>query len=226
MDETVVAVSSRRRAGECGLRVVLIEPARRRAAAPTGLGRAATCRLRRARVRPRGAAVPIRSLAGWLLTARRPETSVLRGAVRDYTRLTEVAAALGVPRCGRSATASASPAGWRCWPRWLVAGVPTFVRMEGRCLGSAVALRNQAARASSRHVHRVSLTHGLRFVPDLGSRRSTLRRPAGSHRAVRPRGSRSQSLHAQQPTTASADTGAPKSTHGVPLQMSGRPSLE
>jgi hypothetical protein len=75
---------------------------------------------------------------------------VLRGEVRDYMRLTEVAAALGVSRCGRSATASASPAGWRCWPRWLVAGVSTFVRMEGRCLGSAVALRNQAARASSR----------------------------------------------------------------------------
>src|SRR4051794_21721632 len=36
--------------------------------APTGSGRAATCRLRRARVRPRGAAVPTRSLAGRLLT--------------------------------------------------------------------------------------------------------------------------------------------------------------
>ena len=82
------------------------------------------------------------SPAGWLLTgARRPETSVLRGAVCDYVRATEVAAALGVPTL-RKVSHGVSLAGGLALlaeavaPRadLLVLGVPTFGWVEGRRL--------------------------------------------------------------------------------------------
>ena len=108
--------------------------------------------LRRARVRPlRRDAVPTRSPAGWLLTgAHRPETSVLRGAVCDYVRATEVAAAVGVPTL-RAVSHGVSLAGG-------LALIAEAARRWGGdlCLdrgplpGECLALRNQAARANSR----------------------------------------------------------------------------
>jgi cephalosporin-C deacetylase-like acetyl esterase len=88
------------------------------------------------------AAVPTPSPAGWLLTgAHRPETSVLRGAVCDYVRATEVAVALGVPTL-RAVSHGFSLAGGLALlaeavaPRadLLVLGVPTFGWAEGRRL--------------------------------------------------------------------------------------------
>ncbi|GAA2864695.1 hypothetical protein GCM10010472_22510 [Pseudonocardia halophobica] len=88
------------------------------------------------------AAVPTPAPAGWLLTgARRPETSVLRGAVCDYVRATEIAAALGVPTL-RAVSHGVSLAGGLALlaeavaPRadLLVLGVPTFGWTEGRRL--------------------------------------------------------------------------------------------
>lgn len=87
-------------------------------------------------------AVPTPSPAGWLLTgAHRPETSVLRGAVCDYVRATEVAAALGVSTV-RAVSHGVSLAGGLALiaeavaPRadLLVLGVPTFGWVEGRRL--------------------------------------------------------------------------------------------
>jgi cephalosporin-C deacetylase len=87
-------------------------------------------------------AVPAPSPAGWLLTgAHRPETSVLRGAVCDYVRATEVAAALGVPTL-RSVSHGISLAGGLALMAeavapsadLLVLGVPTFGWSEGRRL--------------------------------------------------------------------------------------------
>jgi cephalosporin-C deacetylase len=87
-------------------------------------------------------AVPAPSPAGWLLTgAHRPETSVLRGAVCDYVRATEVAAAFGVPTL-RTVSHGVSLAGGLALmaeavaPRaqLLVLGVPTFGWSEGRRL--------------------------------------------------------------------------------------------
>lgn len=86
------------------------------------------------------AAVPAPAPAGWLLTgARRPETSVLRGAVCDYVRATEVAASLGVPT-QRAVSHGVSLAGGLALmaealaPRadLLVLGVPSFGWTEGR----------------------------------------------------------------------------------------------
>ncbi|CAN5897750.1 alpha/beta fold hydrolase [soil metagenome] len=88
-------------------------------------------------------AVPTPSAAGWLLTgARQPETSVLRGAVCDYIRATQVAADLtgvaierfvshGVSLAGGLATMAEAVA-----PHadLLVLGVPTFGWVEGRRL--------------------------------------------------------------------------------------------
>ncbi|GAA4680360.1 hypothetical protein GCM10023215_12200 [Pseudonocardia yuanmonensis] len=88
------------------------------------------------------AAVPAPAPAGWLLTgARGPETSVLRGAVCDYVRATEVAAALNVPTL-RAISHGVSLAGGLALmaeavaPRadLLVLGVPTFGWTEGRRL--------------------------------------------------------------------------------------------
>lgn len=88
------------------------------------------------------AAVPTPSPAGWLLTgAHRPETSVLRGAVCDYVRATEVAAALGVPTL-RAVSHGVSLAGGLALMAeavaphadLLVLGVPTFGWAEGRRL--------------------------------------------------------------------------------------------
>ncbi|MFR9803562.1 acetylxylan esterase [Pseudonocardia sp. RS010] len=88
------------------------------------------------------AALPSPAPGGWLLTgARRPETSVLRGAVCDYVRATEVAAALGVPTL-RAVSHGVSLAGGLALmaeavaPRadLLVLGVPTFGWAEGRRL--------------------------------------------------------------------------------------------
>jgi cephalosporin-C deacetylase len=88
------------------------------------------------------AAVPTPSPAGWLLTgAHRPETSVLRGAVCDYVRATQVAAALGVPTL-RAVSHGVSLAGGLALmaeavaPRadLLVLGAPTFGWVEGRRL--------------------------------------------------------------------------------------------
>ncbi|MCE3555142.1 acetylxylan esterase [Pseudonocardia sp. RS11V-5] len=87
------------------------------------------------------AAVPAPA-AGWLLTgARRPETSVLRGAVCDYVRATDVATALQVPTL-RAVSHGVSLAGGLALmaqavaPRadLLVLGVPTFGWAEGRRL--------------------------------------------------------------------------------------------
>jgi cephalosporin-C deacetylase-like acetyl esterase len=87
-------------------------------------------------------AVPAPSSAGWLLTgANRPETSVLRGAVCDYVRATEVAAAWGVSTL-RAVSHGVSLAGGLALmaeavaPRadLLVLGVPTFGWAEGRRL--------------------------------------------------------------------------------------------
>jgi cephalosporin-C deacetylase len=83
------------------------------------------------------AAVPTPSPAGWLLTgAHRPETSVLRGAVCDYVRATQVAAA------GRADAAGGQPRRWlplmaeAVAPQadLLVLGVPSFGWVEGRRL--------------------------------------------------------------------------------------------
>lgn len=88
------------------------------------------------------AAVRAPAPAGWLLTgARRPETSVLRGAVCDYVRATEVAAALGVPTL-RGVSHGVSLAGGLAMMAeavaphadLLVLGVPTFGWAEGRRL--------------------------------------------------------------------------------------------
>jgi Acetyl xylan esterase (AXE1) len=72
--------------------------ARRPSRAWSGSGRAVTCSASNVRGFGRSVdAVPYPSPAGWLLTGvRSPETSVLRGAVCDYVRATEVADALGV----------------------------------------------------------------------------------------------------------------------------------
>jgi cephalosporin-C deacetylase len=87
-------------------------------------------------------AVPSPSPAGWLLTgARLPETSVLRGAVCDYVRATEVADALGVPtlravRHGVSLAGGLALMAQAVAPRadLLALGVPTFGWTEGRRL--------------------------------------------------------------------------------------------
>lgn len=88
------------------------------------------------------AAVPDPSPAGWLLTGvRRPETSVLRGAVCDYVRAMQAGAALGV-RAARTVCHGVSLAGGLATmaealaPRadLLVLGVPTFGWTEGRRL--------------------------------------------------------------------------------------------
>lgn len=91
-------------------------------------------------------AVPAPAAAGWLLTGvRRPETSVLRGAVCDYVRATQVAGALaaevgvgvhrrishGVSLAGGLATMAEAVA--PC-ADLLVLGVPTFGWTEGRRL--------------------------------------------------------------------------------------------
>lgn len=87
-------------------------------------------------------AVPMPSPAGWLLTgAHRPETCVLRGAVCDYVRATEVAAALGVPT-RRAVSHGVSLAGGLALMAQAVAphadllalGAPTFGWVEGRRL--------------------------------------------------------------------------------------------
>jgi hypothetical protein len=72
--------------------------ARRPSRAWSGSGRAVTCSASNVRGFGRSVdAVPYPSPAGWLLTGvRSPDTSVLRGAVCDYVRATEVADALGV----------------------------------------------------------------------------------------------------------------------------------
>ncbi len=87
-------------------------------------------------------AVPEPSPAGWLLTgARRPETSVLRGAVCDYVRATEVALALGAPtlrtvRHGVSLAGGLAVLAEAVAPAadLLALGVPTFGWAEGRRL--------------------------------------------------------------------------------------------
>lgn len=111
-----------------------------------------------------GAAVPTPSPAGWLLTgAHRPETSVLRGAVCDYVRATQVAAVLGVPTL-RAVSHGVSLAGGLALmaeavaPRadLLVLGVPTFGWVEGRRLlvkrgsGAEVAAILSATRSTRR----------------------------------------------------------------------------
>lgn len=87
-------------------------------------------------------AVPAPSAEGWLLTgSRQPETSVLRGAVCDYVRATEVAAALDV-RVQRQVSHGVSLAGGLATMAeavaphadLLVLGVPTFGWSEGRRL--------------------------------------------------------------------------------------------
>jgi cephalosporin-C deacetylase len=88
------------------------------------------------------AAVPAPAPAGWVLTGgRRPETSVLRGAVCDYVRATEVATALGVPTLcavshGISLAGGLALLAEAVAPRadLLVLGVPTFGWTEGRRL--------------------------------------------------------------------------------------------
>lgn len=89
------------------------------------------------------AAVPAVSPFGWLLTgARRPETSVLRGAVCDYIRATEVAAALDDVRVARFVSHGVSLAGGLATMAeavvphadLLALGVPTFGWVEGRRL--------------------------------------------------------------------------------------------
>ena len=87
-------------------------------------------------------AVPYPSPAGWLLTGvRLPETSVLRGAVCDYVRATEVADALGVStlravRHGVSLAGGLALMAEAVAPRadLLALGVPTFGWSEGRRL--------------------------------------------------------------------------------------------
>jgi cephalosporin-C deacetylase-like acetyl esterase len=87
-------------------------------------------------------AVPSPSPAGWLLTgARLPETSVLRGAVCDYVRATEVTEALGVStlrtvRHGVSLGGGLALMAEAVAPRadLLALGVPTFGWSEGRRL--------------------------------------------------------------------------------------------
>ncbi len=82
------------------------------------------------------------SAAGWLLTgARQPETSVLRGAVCDYVRATQVAAALDVPvrrfiSHGVSLAGGLATMAEAVAPHadLLVLGVPTFGWSEGRRL--------------------------------------------------------------------------------------------
>jgi cephalosporin-C deacetylase-like acetyl esterase len=87
-------------------------------------------------------AVPAPSPAGWLLTgAHRPETSVLRGAVCDYVRATQVARALEVPTL-RSVSHGVSFSGGLAVMAeavapaadLLVLEVPTFGWAEGRRL--------------------------------------------------------------------------------------------
>jgi cephalosporin-C deacetylase-like acetyl esterase len=87
-------------------------------------------------------AVPYPSPAGWLLTGvRSPETSVLRGAVCDYVRASEVAHALGVPtrrvvHHGVSLAGGLALMAEAVAPRadLLALGVPTFGWSEGRRL--------------------------------------------------------------------------------------------
>lgn len=88
-------------------------------------------------------AVPAPSPDGWLLTgARQPETSVLRGAVCDYVRATEVGAALRDVRVQRFVSHGVSLAGGLATmaeaisphAALLVLGVPTFGWTEGRRL--------------------------------------------------------------------------------------------
>ena len=87
-------------------------------------------------------AVPSPSPAGWLLTgARLPETSVLRGAVCDYVRASEVAHALGVSTLrvvhhGVSLAGGLALMADAVAPRadLLALGVPTFGWTEGRRL--------------------------------------------------------------------------------------------
>lgn len=87
-------------------------------------------------------AVPAPARGGWLLTGlREPESSVLRGAVCDYVRATQVGTLLGVPVL-RRVTHGVSLAGGLAAmaeavsPRadLLVLGVPTFGWVEGRRL--------------------------------------------------------------------------------------------